>query len=119
MIYRHGRWDIPKGKKKTNKESNKKAALREVTEETSLSKLQIEKKLPITYHFFRDKQILFIKKTHWYLMKNTINQIPEPANGEGITKVAWYGKNEISKINKATYRSVKEVIDSAKKYMKK
>ena len=118
LIYRHGRWDIPKGKNNKN-EKNKSAALREVEEETGISKLQIIKKLANTYHFFSENKTLYIKKTRWYLMNNTQDQIPESPNNEGITKVAWFDYTKLDNISKGAYLSVKEVIALAEKSMKK
>ena len=50
MIFRHGRWDLPKGKKNAG-ERNRETALREVMEETGLQQLEINKKLYVTFHF--------------------------------------------------------------------
>lgn len=110
MIYRHGRWDLPKGKKKAG-ERNRQTARREVMEETGLQQLKIVKKLSLTHHFYRRKKRLIVKRTHWYLMKAKRKQQMIPAEKEGIEKVKWVPfEKAISKSNK-TFRSITEVLD--------
>ena len=115
MIHRHGRWDLPKGKKNSG-EKNKETAIREVMEETGIKKLEITKKLSITYHFYRRNKRLIIKKTHWYLMKAKRNQEMEPAIKEGIMKVRWVPFEKAKKKSNKTFRSVTEVLDKAINY---
>lgn len=112
MIYRHGRWDLPKGKKNSG-EKNKETAIREVMEETGLKKIEITKKLSITYHFYRRNRRLIIKKTHWFLMKAKRAQEFVPAESEGISKVQWVPLEKIKKKKKNTFRSVIEILDRA------
>lgn len=112
MIYRHGRWDLPKGKK-NSLEKNRDTASREVMEETGIRKLKINKKLQVTYHFYRRNRKLIIKKTHWYLMQAKRAQEFVPAESEGISKVKWIPLENIKKKKKNTFRSVMEVLDRA------
>ena len=51
LIFRRGKWDLPKGKLDAG-ETIEVCALREVQEETGVSGLKIVKKLPKTYHLF-------------------------------------------------------------------
>ena len=112
MIHRHGRWDLPKGKKNSG-EKNKETAVREVMEETGIHKLEITGKLSITYHFYRRNRRLIIKKTHWFLMKAKRNQDMEPATKEGIIKVKWMPFDKAKKKSNKTFRSITEVLDKA------
>ncbi len=112
MIFRHGRWDLPKGKKNSG-EKNKETALREVMEETGLQKLEIIKKLSVTYHFYRRNKKLIIKKTHWFLMKGKRNQVMIPALAEGIEKVKWVPFDKAKKKSNKTFRSISEVLVKA------
>lgn len=49
MIYRRGKWDLPKGKRDDG-EDIAQCALREVAEETGLQQLQLGEKICDTYH---------------------------------------------------------------------
>ena len=112
LIFRHGRWDLPKGKKNSG-EKNRETALREVMEETGLKKLEISEKLSVTYHFYRRNKRLIIKKTHWFLMKAKRKQEMIPATKEGIMKVKWVSFEKAKKKSNKTFRSVAEVLDKA------
>jgi 8-oxo-dGTP pyrophosphatase MutT (NUDIX family) len=112
MIYRHGRWDLPKGKKNRG-ERNRETALREVMEETGLQKLKIKHKIDITYHFYRRNKRLIIKKTHWYLMKAGKKQELIPAMEEGIERVKWIPFEKAKKKSNKTFRSITEVLCNA------
>ena len=65
MIFRRGKWDLPKGKLDKG-ESIADCALREVMEETGLQQVKIEKPLGITYHEYFDKRLRndVIKETY-------------------------------------------------------
>ena len=82
-------------------------------EETGIKKLEITKKLSITYHFYRRNKRLIIKKTHWYLMKAKRNQEMEPAKKEGIMKVKWVSFEKARKKSNKTFRSITEVLNKA------
>lgn len=112
MIFRHGRWDLPKGKKNKG-EKNRETALREVMEETGLKQLEAKKKLGTTYHFYRRNKRLIIKKTHWFVMKAKRKQEMIPAIEEGIEKVKWVPFEKAKKKRNKTFRSITEVLDIA------
>lgn len=88
-IYRMGYWDLPKGKIEKG-EKKKRAAVREVMEETGINKVQLEHKLLTTYHTYRDprKDRRVLKKTFWYRM-STAHQTLTPQAEEGIEKAIW------------------------------
>lgn len=112
MIFRHGRWDLPKGKKNAG-ERNRETAIREVMEETGFQKLEINKKLSVTYHFYRRNKNLIVKKTHWFLMNAKRNQEMIPALEEGIEKVKWVPFEKAKKKSSKTFRSITEVLEKA------
>ena len=112
MIFRHGRWDLPKGKKNSG-EKNRETAVREVMEETGLNQLEVKNKLLITYHFYRRNKRLIIKKTHWFLMKARRKQEMVPAIKEGIEKVKWIPFDKARKKSNKTFRSITEVLKKA------
>lgn len=87
LIYRRGKWDLPKGKRNRG-ETNKECALREVKEELGISNLKIVQPLGTTLHGFEHTRWYRLKTTHWYHMKtNATEFVPEAA--EGIEKVKW------------------------------
>ena len=102
-------WDLPKGKIEEN-ESNKKAALREVKEETGLMNVKIENKLAHTFHvyFLMNKTVL--KETIWYKMSSEKMNTLVPQQEEGITKVAWKSKDKAIKLLSNSYKSFEDLI---------
>ncbi|MBV9986191.1 MAG: NUDIX domain-containing protein, partial [Chitinophagaceae bacterium] len=86
MIYRRGKWDLPKGKLDKG-ESIEACALREVTEETGVRNLQLGALIDIGYHEYFDKYLQqeVIKETHWFRMSATGTQHLVPQTEEDIT----------------------------------
>jgi len=109
VIYRNGKWDIPKGKVEKG-ESIKKAAVREVEEECGISDLNLLDKLLSTYHIYEVKNKLVLKKTIWYNMTCFKEQILTPQQEEGIEDVRWVVPNFMNQPGLETYKSLKEVI---------
>lgn len=110
FIFRHGKWDLPKGKIEKG-EGEEEAALREVEEECGISDLSIESKFCATYHTYELKGEAVLKTSHWYLMNysgNTSNLIPQTE--EGITDAKWLSKAEIDEAMNNTYASIAEVM---------
>ena len=108
VIRRMGKWDLPKGKMEPG-EIPKQTALREVGEETGLRKLKIVKTLQPTYHTYRLRGELMLKKTHWFSMINTDKETLIPQTEEEITEVRWINKSELDDIYKNTYISLLDV----------
>ena len=110
MIYRHGMWDLPKGKLEPD-EKLRKAALREVREETGLKNVEVLKKLIKTYHTYLLNSSKVLKITHWYLMHSTeVNFIPQVM--EGIENVKWINTTEMESKYKQTYGNIQDVLDA-------
>lgn len=111
MIHRLGMWDLPKGKIESG-ESKRSAAIREVEEECGLSKLRIERFCTTTYHiyFLKDKPIL--KYSHWYRMKCNDTTTPQPQFDEGISKVVWANKKQISLNAASSYATIRLLLQS-------
>lgn len=106
FIFRNGKWDLPKGKAE-KKEKIDETALREVEEETGVKGLQISKPLEITYHIFKRNGRNKIKITYWFEMTTSFNGKLEPEESEGITKVAWFNKEQIAKALDNSYANIK------------
>lgn len=108
MMFRKGKWDIPKGKIE-NEEEIKLGAIREVEEETGVQNLAISYKLGKTYHTYKLKDKWVLKETHWYAMRTDYAGELIPQTKEGIEKVVWAKKKEIKEMLKNSYSSIKEV----------
>lgn len=109
FIYRNDKWDLPKGKTEGN-ESIERTAIREVTEETGVSGLEITKPLETTYHIFKRNGRYKIKITYWFEMKTNFKGNFYPQENEGITKVEWLNKEETKKALENSYANIKLLI---------
>lgn len=109
MIYRRGKWDLPKGKLDKGEEDEE-AAIREVTEETGLSDFEEISPLLATYHIYKEKEILVLKRVMWYDMLYTGNQKPIPQTEEDITEVKWFNQRNIFEAISNTYLTILDVI---------
>ena len=107
LIKRLGIWDLPKGKIEKN-ESVVEAAIREVCEETGLTNVEIINGLPDTYHIYLRKGTWYLKKTHWFMMRNEIDENLVPQVEEGINEAIWMGKSDAHAAISKSYRSIKE-----------
>lgn len=87
LIFRHGVWDLPKGKL-DHGESIEAAAIREVTEEVGATDLRITRPLGTTVHGYPDGTRYAVKTTHWFLMETTTESFT-PQEVEQIEAVRW------------------------------
>tara|TARA_B110001454_G_scaffold60603_1_gene59200 strand:- start:340 stop:921 length:582 start_codon:yes stop_codon:yes gene_type:complete len=109
FIFRNNKWDLPKGKAEYN-ESIADTAIREVKEETGVTKLVITKPLEITYHIFKKNNTFRLKVTYWFEMKSMADNQLIPQVEEGITKAEWINNSEIDKIKKKCYANIRLLI---------
>ncbi len=109
FIYRLGKWDLPKGKIEKG-EKEELCALREVTEETGVTNLQLKKKVGETYHVYDEFGKHFLKISHWYHMTCSANQVLKPQLEEHITQIKWVKTRDIKEPIKDTYPSVKDIL---------
>lgn len=109
FIFRHSKWDLPKGKLEKN-EAIADAAVREVEEECGISGLSIVKKLPSTYHIYFLDNTAVLKRTYWFEMVCNDHSPLVPQIEEGITDVRWFAKSELKQVRDQTYKSVKDVM---------
>ena len=91
LIYRHGVWDLPKGKQDPE-EDVRACAIREVREETGLDEVRSLGALGPTVHGYHEELAdgprYCVKTTHWFLMETPESDLT-PEHQEGIEKVAW------------------------------
>lgn len=119
MIYRRGKWDLPKGKIEKH-ETIKQAALREVQEETGLKNLSIVEPVIIypwkqscTYHTYFEKGKRILKDTYWFVMSSTDTEPPVPQTEEEITETVWTPEQDIPELMNNSYPSVADVLSYA------
>jgi len=109
MIFRNGKWDLPKGKLE-EEENKKQCAKREVEEECGIVGLDIIEKLIETYHTYNLSGKKILKRTYWYKMKTNFDGELVPQIEEGITKVSWVSKDQISEKLKNSYGNISDVL---------
>jgi 8-oxo-dGTP pyrophosphatase MutT (NUDIX family) len=113
-IYRNGCWDLPKGKVE-KAEKIEEAAIREVEEECGISNLVLGVKLAETFHLYKIKTELILKKTHWFSMTAFEQDSLVPQTEEGIEKVHWMNRDFLdTEFKIKTYRQLNELITIAK-----
>ena len=104
MIYRLGKWDLPKGKLNRD-EDTELGAIREVEEETNI-KLELGEKLPSTWHSYAYKGNKMLKKTNWYVMKCIDDTLMKPQAEEYIEEVRWMSPQEALAKLEDSYASI-------------
>jgi len=111
FIKRNGFWDIPKGKLDDG-EIPENAAIREIEEECGINGPQLKEPICLTYHTYLFKGKPTIKKTYWYSLDYIGDKKLKGQKEEGITQVKWFKLDEIEKIQKNTFASILEVMDT-------
>ena len=111
FIFRKGKWDLPKGKIEKNEKIDE-GALREVTEETGIKKVKIDKFFDTTYHLIKSQKQYILKETHWYKMKSNYSGKLKPQKSEGIRSVRWKKIKEAKEIRKKTFRNISIILTS-------
>lgn len=109
FIFRHNKWDLPKGKLEKN-EAITDAGIREVEEECGIHGLSIVRQLPATYHVYFLENKAVLKRTYWFEMTCSDESPLVPQLEEGITDVRWFAKSELKQVKDQTYESVKDVM---------
>jgi 8-oxo-dGTP pyrophosphatase MutT (NUDIX family) len=109
MIFRKGCWDLPKGKVDEG-ETLEVCAVREVQEETGITRLLLKEKLQTTYHTYLLGSEKIIKPSHWFLMYCHGNEKLVPQVEEAITEIAWMDKASVANILDNTYASIRELL---------
>jgi 8-oxo-dGTP pyrophosphatase MutT (NUDIX family) len=114
MIFRRGKWDLPKGKLDKG-ETIEACAVREVTEETGVQNLTVGKLLLVTKHEYFDKYQNqdVIKESHWFRM--TVPGVPKliPQTEEDITAIEWTKPADIASRLKKSYETIRAVLEKS------
>ena len=113
FIFRHKKWDLPKGKVDKG-EKVKDAAVREVEEECGVKIAKRNDSICKTYHVYEMNGELILKRTSWYKMnvKGSPKLIPQVE--EGITAAVWVAPQNIKVKIENTYPLIIDVLKSEK-----
>lgn len=111
MMYRRGKWDLPKGKLDEG-ETIEACAIREVREETGVQNLVLGELIAIGQHDYFDQ---FLKEevtkiTHWFAMKAYGEQTLVPQIEEDITALRWVRGASLAICLEDSYPNVVEII---------
>lgn len=112
MIYRRGKWDLPKGKRDDGEEIAY-CALREVSEETGLQQLTLGDKICDTYHVYSQNKQSLIKHTAWYRMHGSQKEKLVPQKEENIVEAKWISEKDLAPIVFKSYEAIREVLKEA------
>lgn len=119
FIFRHGKWDLPKGKLEPG-ERPEDGSIREVEEECGIIVRRLSEALEPTWHAYAleadppnvTRSKLALKKTYWYLMEAGDCSRMKPQAEEGITEVRWFFPHEFAVIRENTYDLIREMLVS-------
>jgi len=109
IIFRRGKWDLPKGKLDKG-EKLEACAVREVEEETGLQKVKLVSPLSITYHTYHEGTRSILKESHWYNMKVSGDQKLIPQIAEDIHEIKWVKPKDLQQYLNNTFPSVTDVL---------
>ena len=114
MIFRRGKWDLPKGKLDDG-ETIEDCAIREVMEETGLTTVIRRYLIGITYHQYFDQWLKedVIKESHWYRMEAPGNQQLIPQTEEDIEIIKWVSEKELDEYLENSYDNIVEIVRKA------
>lgn len=116
LIFRRGKWDLPKGKLDDG-EDLETCAVREVNEETGLENVKIEKPLCITYHTYHENGKHILKESHWFLMKAKKQANLLPQLEEDIDRCEWVPVDQLSAYMENMHASILDVVNAGVKIL--
>lgn len=106
----HDKWALPKGHKEET-ENEKEAAVREISEETGLTKLTVKDYLCETEVKIKEpKKTTILKTIKFFLVESADNKIIVPNIAE-LKDVQWFSPKEA--YEKTDYDNVREALDKA------
>jgi 8-oxo-dGTP pyrophosphatase MutT (NUDIX family) len=110
LIFRLGKWDLPKGKLEKG-EKARAAAVREVQEECGVE-AELVDKLCTTWHTYIQEGKRILKKTSWYNMNCIDDTNMEPQYVENIEDIRWMNLEQAQQAVSVSYRSIQGVIEA-------
>jgi 8-oxo-dGTP pyrophosphatase MutT (NUDIX family) len=109
LIFRRGKWDLPKGKL-DGRESLEACALREIKEETGVKQLQSEGPLCITYHTYHEFGKHILKESHWFLIRAEKQETFIPQTDEDIELCKWVPIDQLAPYLENMHASLIDVV---------
>lgn len=113
LIYRRRKWDLPKGKLDKGEESRK-AAVREIEEETGVKGI-IQNKICTTWHTYTENNSKILKRTKWYLLECVDDSKMQPQAEEEIEKLEWLSPRQAQALLVTSFSSIRYVVDRLQK----
>lgn len=110
LIFRRGKWDLPKGKLDEG-ETIEECAVREVEEETGLRSIQQGELIEVTLHNYIEKGTEIEKETYWYAMKVEGEQKLVAQTEEDIEDIKWVKESELPVYLANTYNNIIDIIE--------
>lgn len=107
LIYRLGKWDLPKGKLEKG-ESPVEGAVREVEEECSV-RVSPRGEICQTWHTYTRNKKKYLKQTYWYAMDCLDDSQMQPQTEEGIKEVRWMAAQQVHQSLYDSYFSIRYV----------
>jgi 8-oxo-dGTP pyrophosphatase MutT (NUDIX family) len=111
MIFRRGKWDMPKGKLDQG-ESIETCAIREVEEETGIRNTKLLSPFGITYHVYDEFGKHILKESHWFNMLSPGIQSLIPQTEEQITAIEWTDDKRRKELLNESYPLIKEILST-------
>lgn len=109
LMFRRGKWDLPKGKLDDG-ETLEACALREVQEETGLHNVHLDGKITETFHYYPWKNKKVLKHSHWYRMQFTGTELTIPQIEEDILDIQWIRPENLGKYMQYSYQNIIDVL---------
>lgn len=111
MIFRRGKWDLPKGKADQD-ETPEITAIREVQEETGIRTISLLHFTGITFHEYFDTYLQeeVIKETSWFSMRASVSEKLIPQSEEDIMELKWVSMDHLETFLENTYDNIKKII---------
>ena len=118
LILKHesGKWMLPKGTIEPG-ETPEGVALREVREETGISRVRVVADLGEEryYFFWRSEDTYYDKTVRYYLLEFLGGEEAAPQSEEGFVACEWVGLDEA--LERIKYKETREVVRRAKDYL--
>lgn len=109
MIYRNGRWDLPKGHLEPE-EGLRACAAREIEEETGVAAGHLVRPLCDTWHIYNVYGCWELKHTFWYHFEREDAIRPAPQQEEGITRCEWCSTQEACRRAEESFPTLRAVM---------
>ena len=116
MIFRRGRWDLPKGHIDAGEDALS-AAIRETAEETGVERLKFVADLGNTLHAYNVYGEWELKRTYWFAFSSEGGRTIAQAE-EDIEQAVWCDNEVIDRNLESSYPTIREVIYEYKRTCK-